>query len=93
MGEDLKQAGISGEKEKEETFSNSDEKQKLLKNRELEETLGWVGFAILTSVCQFIKPCGWHLETNEYIALVVSALGTVVGLWWQVGKSMFPDHK
>jgi plasmid rolling circle replication initiator protein Rep len=108
MGEDLKQAGISGEKEKEETFSNPDEKQKLLKNRELEETLGyrkecfcsakrlaevWVGFAILTSVCQFIKPGGWHLETNEYIALVVSALGTVVGLWWQVGKSMFPDHK
>jgi hypothetical protein len=108
MGEDLKKAEISGEREKEEIFSNPDEKEKFLRNKELEETLGyrkqyfcsakrlaevWVGFAIFMTIYQFIKPFGWHLESNEYIALVASALGTVVGLWWQVGKSMFPDRK
>lgn len=49
----------------------------------------WAGFSMFMALLQFCKPYGKHLEQAEFIAIVATALATVVTLYVQVGKGMF----
>lgn len=90
--------------EEQELFLNADETRKHLQNKKLEEeielrkqyacrawwlALGWAIFAAFMALLQFCKPYGKHLEQAEFIAIVATALATIVTLYVQVGKGMF----
>lgn len=85
-------------------FSNLDEKRKRLQNEKLKgeinlrkqyaktsKTLAWTWaiFSMLMSLMQFCKPYGKHLEQTEFVAIVATALATIIALYVQVGKGMF----
>jgi uncharacterized membrane protein len=86
------------------TFLNPDEKRKQLQNDKLEDEINlrkqyaktskclawtWAFFSMFMSLMQFCKPYGKHLEQAEFIAIVATALATVITLYVQVGKGMF----
>lgn len=90
--------------EEQEIFLNADETRKHLQNKKLEEeielrkqyacrawwlALGWAIFAAIMSLLQFCKPYEKNLEQAEFIAIVATALATIITLYVQVGKGMF----
>ena len=94
--------------EEEELFENPDEVGKRLKNKELSQDIDtkreyvqsakslsetWVGFSIVISICQFVKPAGLHLETAEFVAVVATSLGAVIALWAIVGRGLFKTRE
>jgi hypothetical protein len=59
------------------------------------ECLGqtWVGFLIVLTIAQFIcKGDGLGLDRYEFLGVVVTSTATILGLWWQVGKSLYPSN-
>jgi hypothetical protein len=87
------------------TFATPDEKREHLQNKKLEDeislrkqyaktskclTYAWAIFSIVMTVLQFFKPWGKHLEQAEFIAIVATAIATIITLYVQVGKGMFP---
>ncbi|MSP43098.1 MAG: hypothetical protein EXR08_07000 [Alphaproteobacteria bacterium] len=85
-------------------FEGHDHKNRRLQNEKLEDEIKlrkeytktakylawtWAGFSIFMALLQFCKPYGKHLEQAEFIAIVATALATVVTLYVQVGKGMF----
>ncbi len=91
--------------ELQEIFQSSDEKREHLQNKKLEDEISlrkqyakaskcltyiWAGFSMIMTSLQFCKPYGKHLEQAEFIAIVATALATIITLYVQVGKGMFP---
>ncbi len=90
--------------EERELFLSPDEKRKHLQNKKLQEeielrkqyagrawwlALGWAIFSGFMTLMQFCKPYDKHLEQAEFIAIVATALATIIALYVQVGKGMF----
>ncbi|MES2983979.1 MAG: hypothetical protein V4735_02185 [Pseudomonadota bacterium] len=90
--------------EEQQLFLSPDEKREHLQNRKLEKeielrgqyacrawwlALGWAAFSGFITLLQFCKPYGKQLEQAEFIAIVATALATIVALYVQVGKGMF----
>jgi hypothetical protein len=85
-------------------FEGHDHKNRRLQNEKLEDEIKlrkeyantakhlawtWAIFSMGMALLQFCKPYGKHLEQAEFIAIVATALATVVTLYVQVGKGMF----
>jgi ABC-type phosphate/phosphonate transport system permease subunit len=51
----------------------------------------WTGFSVFMCGLQFWKPWGKQLAQAEFIAIVATALATIVALYLQVGKGMFSN--
>ena len=97
-------ASPTGSAELESLFLNQDEQRKQLENKRLEDeirirreyvgsakslTETWIGFSIVMSICQFIKPFGMQFKEGEFIAIIATSLGSVIGLWAIVGRGLF----
>src|SRR6185437_7215995 len=87
-----------------EDFESPDQKKRRLQNRSLEQRISiqreyvdsarslaetWIGFTIVVTIIQIIKPYGMHLEPSEFIAIAATALGSVIALWAIVGRGVF----
>ena len=93
--------------EEAEFFANPDGHKKILQNQRLRDfnriridyvksakglAETWIGFSIVISIAQFIKPFGMHLSDPAFVAIIATALGSVIALWAIVGKGVFgPD--
>lgn len=54
----------------------------------------WIGFLIVLIISQFtLKPMGYSLATEEFIAVVVSLTGSVFGFWYLVGRYLFEPKR
>lgn len=98
------EASPKPEEEASRVFANVDERRKDLENerfrdlnkirleyvasaRGLAET--WIGFSIVMSIAQFIKPYGMQLSDPAFVAIIATALGSVIALWAIVGRGVF----
>jgi hypothetical protein len=94
----------TAEEEAKHLFQNSDEHRKQLQNermrdenqirldyvksaKSLAET--WIGFSIVMAITQLIKPFGMQFSDTCFVAIIATALGSVIALWAIVGRGVF----
>jgi hypothetical protein len=54
----------------------------------------WIGFLMVLIFSQFLlRPFGYSLEKEEFIAVVVSLSGSVFGFWYLVGQYLFEPKR
>lgn len=103
-GEEIKLPRKPTPEQEKAIFEGLDHNNRRLQNEKLEDEIKlrkeyantakylawtWAGFSMIMALLQFCKPYSKHLEQAEFIAIVATALATVVTLYVQVGKGMF----
>lgn len=57
-------------------------------------TQAWIGFLMVITTCQFaLKPYGFGLEPNVFIAVFTTTTAAVFGFWLLVGQYLFHRRK
>jgi hypothetical protein len=88
-------------------FESHEDQEKRLRNQALAQdiaerrkfakrsfvlTCAWIVFIILSTVAQFVlNAFGKGLERSEFITLVTTTTGSVLGFWLLVGRYLFPS--
>jgi hypothetical protein len=105
-GEDLDRTPTPNE-EASEVFLNTDNQEKHLENQRIRDVNQirleyvksakglaetWIGFSIVMSVAQFVRPSDMQLSDPAFVAIIATALGSVIALWAIVGRGVFGDR-